>query len=93
MAIDPDVIRTMPIPSPEAGPEERGLASEESSRLRRAIATLPEEQRRALLLMAFLGHNAREIGEAEGIPIGTAKTRIRAAQLKLHAVLEVGDDR
>lgn len=93
MPIDPDVIRTMPIPSPEAGPEERELASEESRRLRRAIAALPEEQRRALLLMAFLGHTAREIAEADGIPIGTAKTRIRAAQLKLHAVLEVGDDR
>jgi RNA polymerase sigma factor (sigma-70 family) len=93
MPIDPDVIRMMPIPSPEAGPEERGLVSEESSRLRRAIAALPEEQRRALLLAALLGHTAREIGEAEGIPVGTAKTRIRTALLKLHAVLEVGDDR
>ncbi len=91
--IDPDVILAMPIPSPEAGPEERGLAAEESRRLQRAIATLPEEQRRALLLAAFLGRTAREIGEAEGIPIGTAKTRIRAAMLKLRTVLEVGDDR
>jgi len=91
--IDPDVILAMPILSPEAEPEEQGLASEESRRLRRAMAALPEEQRRALLLAAFLGHTAREVGEAEGIPIGTAKTRIRAALLKLRAVLEVGDDR
>jgi RNA polymerase sigma-70 factor (ECF subfamily) len=83
----------MLIPSPEPGPEERKLAAEQSQRLRRAIAALPEEQRRALLLSAFLGRTAREIGQAEGIPIGTAKTRIRAALLKLRAVLEVGDDR
>jgi RNA polymerase sigma-70 factor (ECF subfamily) len=44
-------------------------------------------------LSAFLGRTAREIGQAEGIPIGTAKTRIRVALLKLRAVLEVGDDR
>jgi DNA-directed RNA polymerase specialized sigma24 family protein len=45
------------------------------------------------LLAVYLGRTAREIGQAEGIPIGTAKTRIRAALLKLREVLEVGDDR
>jgi RNA polymerase sigma factor (sigma-70 family) len=91
--IDPDVILAMSIPSADPGPEEQGLVSEDSRRLRQAIAALPEEQRRALLMAAFLGHTAREIGQAEGIPIGTAKTRIRAALLKLRAVLEVGDNR
>jgi RNA polymerase sigma-70 factor (ECF subfamily) len=47
--IDPDRLLAMPIPSPEPGPEERELAAEQSRRLRRAIAELPEEQRRALL--------------------------------------------
>jgi RNA polymerase sigma-70 factor (ECF subfamily) len=68
--IDPDVLLGMPIPSPEPGPEERKLAAEQSQRLQRAIAALPQEQRRALLLSAFLGRTAREIGQAEGIPIG-----------------------
>lgn len=90
--VDPDVLLTLPITSTDVGPEEQGMASAESSRLRQAIVALPEEQRRALLLATFLGHTAREIGEAEGIPIGTAKTRIRTALLKLRAVLEVGDD-
>jgi RNA polymerase sigma factor (sigma-70 family) len=91
--IDPDVLLSLQISSAEDGPEERGLASAESRRLQQALTTLPEDQRRALLLAAFLGHTAREIGEVEGIPIGTAKTRIRTALLKMRAVLEVGDDR
>jgi DNA-directed RNA polymerase specialized sigma24 family protein len=69
------------------------VVNEESRQLQQAIVALPEEQRRALLLAAFLGHTANEIGEAEGIPIGTAKTRIRTAQLKLRAILEGDDDR
>jgi len=91
--IDPDVIHAMPTPSREPGPEDQGLVSDESRRLGRAIATLPEQQRRALLQAAFLGHTAHEIGQAEGIPIGTAKIRIRTAVLKLRADLEVGGDR
>jgi RNA polymerase sigma-70 factor (ECF subfamily) len=30
---------------------------------------------------------AREIAAAESIPVGTAKSRIRAAMIKLHAAL------
>jgi RNA polymerase sigma-70 factor (ECF subfamily) len=54
-------------------------------------ATLPPEQRRALLLAVFLGRTAREIGALDGTPIGTVKTRIRTATLRLHATLEVSD--
>jgi RNA polymerase sigma-70 factor (ECF subfamily) len=76
---------------PGAPPDERGIASDEASRLRAAIATLPDEQRRALLLAAFFGRTAREIGALDGTPIGTVKTRIRTAMLKLHGLLEVSD--
>jgi RNA polymerase sigma factor (sigma-70 family) len=76
---------------PGAPPEDRGIAADEASRLRAAIATLPDEQRRALLLAAFFGRTAREIGALDGTPIGTVKTRIRTAVLKLHGLLEVSD--
>jgi RNA polymerase sigma factor (sigma-70 family) len=76
---------------PGPPPEERGIASDEASRLRTAIATLPDEQRRALLLAAFFGRTAREIGALDGTPIGTVKTRIRTAMLKLRGLLEVND--
>jgi RNA polymerase sigma-70 factor (ECF subfamily) len=59
--------------------------------LRRALATLPDEQRRAVLLASYFGRTAAEIAEAEAIPLGTAKTRIRTAMRRLRAGLEVSD--
>jgi RNA polymerase sigma-70 factor (ECF subfamily) len=57
--------------------------SGEVSELRDQLETLPDEQRRALLLASLFGYTAAEIGEIDGIPVGTAKTRIRAAMIKL----------
>jgi RNA polymerase sigma factor (sigma-70 family) len=56
---------------------------DDRERVRGALAELPEPQRRALFLAAFAGRTAREIGELEDAPIGTIKTRIRTAMLKL----------
>jgi len=56
---------------------------EGGAELRESLAQLPAEQRRALLLAALFGFTAREIGEIERIPLGTAKTRIRTAAIKL----------
>ena len=70
------------------GPADEHLPPDERERVRAAIAELQPEQRRALFLAAYLGRTAREIGELEGVPLGTAKTRIRAAMLKLADSLE-----
>jgi RNA polymerase sigma factor (sigma-70 family) len=88
--VDPRVL-LMDAVDPAASPEERRIAGEDADRLRAALATLPEEQRRALLLAAFFGRTAREIGALDGTPVGTVKTRIRTGLLRLHAMLEVGD--
>ncbi len=69
------------------GPERRALAGETSAQLRKALAALPPEQARAVVLAAVHGLTAREIAEVEGIPVGTAKSRIRAAMAKLHVAL------
>lgn len=60
--------------------------------LREALAEVPTEQRRALLLAALFGYTAREIGGIEEIPLGTAKTRIRSAMLKLAGAGEESSD-
>jgi RNA polymerase sigma factor (sigma-70 family) len=65
---------------------------DERERVRGAIAELPPEQRRALFLAAYLGRTAQEIAASEGIPLGTAKTRIRAAMLKLRDSLETKNE-
>ena len=54
-----------------------------------ALETLPLEQRRALVLAALCGRTAREISEIEHAPLGTIKTRIRTAMLKMRSQLEV----
>ncbi len=57
------------------------------------LALLPVEQRRAVVLAVMGGRTAVEIGELEGIPVGTAKTRLRLGLAKLRAALLVtGDD-
>ena len=58
-------------------------------RLREAIARLPNDQRRAVEL-AFLGGLTHvEVAAREGLPLGTAKTRIRTALLRLRDDLAV----
>ncbi len=59
----------------------------EAEPLKDALGRLPEEQRRAVVLAAFYGLTAREIGERDGVPIGTVKTRIRAGLMKLRTEL------
>jgi RNA polymerase sigma-70 factor (ECF subfamily) len=53
-----------------------------------ALDVLPDEQRRAVVLAAVYGRTALEVSEAEGIPLGTAKTRIRTALIRLRAAVE-----
>jgi RNA polymerase sigma factor (sigma-70 family) len=91
--MDPGAMVELAISSNDMGPEERSVMLEDSKRLRDAIAALPHEQARALVLAAFYGRTALEISESEGIPLGTAKTRIRAAMLRLRAKLMVDDER
>ena len=90
---DPEVIVSMQLPETASGPDERAIVGEDVARLRRAIMALPDDQRRALVLAAFYGRTAREISDTEQVPLGTAKTRIRAAMLKLRSALEVRGER
>ena len=55
--------------------------------VREAIAGLNEIQRTALELAFFAGLTHVEVAEQLGIPLGTAKTRIRTALLKLRDAL------
>lgn len=90
--VDPEVIAAeISIEGQSAGADEMDLAPDERSRLREAIAQLPDDQRRALVLAAYTGRTAREISALEDVPLGTVKTRIRTAMLKLRSRLEVED--
>jgi RNA polymerase sigma factor (sigma-70 family) len=91
--VDPEVIEAeLSVHGQTPGVDEIGVQPDERAELRGAIAELPEDQRRALVLAAYTGRTAREISELEGVPLGTVKTRIRTAMLKLRSELEVRDD-
>ncbi|WP_241777974.1 sigma-70 family RNA polymerase sigma factor [Streptomyces sp. CT34] len=68
-------------------PEQQALADEASSTLRAAVARLPGEQGRALVMAGIYGMTAQQVADREHIPLGTAKTRIRAAMGKLRTAL------
>jgi RNA polymerase sigma factor (sigma-70 family) len=73
-------------------PDDSGTIRDEVADLREALAELPAEQRRPLLMASLWGYTAREISEIEGTPLGTIKTRIRAAMIKLRAASEVSGE-
>jgi RNA polymerase sigma factor (sigma-70 family) len=83
--VDPDVVASQL----ELAHEDPPVDLSERDRLRRALATLPDEQRRALVLATYAGRTALEISELDGVPLGTVKTRIRSAMLKLRQSLGV----
>jgi RNA polymerase sigma factor (sigma-70 family) len=66
------------------------LHVEDREQLRIALRALPPKQGRRIVLLVFYGLTAKETAELEGIPLGTAKTRIRRGIAKLRAALGVG---
>ena len=68
--------------------EEDGVLDREL--IRRAFLHLSNAERTLLGFAYFRGWTAREIAEHDGIPLGTVKTRLRAALIKLRAAQKPG---
>jgi RNA polymerase sigma factor (sigma-70 family) len=85
---DPDDFAAAAVLSNEYNPEDAAHRGDVRSVVRTALSALPTEQRRAVVLAAVYGRTALEISEADGIPLGTAKTRIRTALIRLRAAVD-----
>ena len=66
-------------------PERVTVARDSAERLRQALAGLPARQARAVAMAGIYGLTGRQVADTEGIPLGTAKTRIRDGMQKLRA--------
>ena len=66
-------------------PERVAIANDSAKGMRQALARLPAPQARAVAMSGIYGMTARQVADAEGIPLGTAKTRIRDGMQKLRA--------
>ena len=65
-----------------AGPEAGGRDIE------RALATLVDDQRTALLLVVLEGLSYREVAEVQGVPIGTVMSRLARARMQIKSYLD-----
>jgi RNA polymerase sigma-70 factor (ECF subfamily) len=75
-------------PSNEPGPDARAEESWTAWRIHRALAELPEQERRLIELAYWGGLSQSEIAEFLDIPLGTVKTRTRSALSRLADALE-----
>jgi RNA polymerase sigma-70 factor (ECF subfamily) len=77
----PSLVLVEELPEPSSTAEEDAVVDRD--RARRAMARLSPAERDLLSQAYFYGWTAREIAEADGIPLGTVKTRLRTAIIKL----------
>ena len=69
------------------GLDEEAVLIERDAALR-ALSSLTAAERRLVVRAYFRGMTAREIAEADGIPLGTVKTRLRSAMIKVRKANE-----
>ena len=77
----------MMVPDLDPSPLEQVESRELAYRLVAAVEALPMEQRGAFILFADAGLSLEEIAQATGVPVETAKSRLRYARSKLRETL------
>jgi len=82
--VDPDDLPALLTAVTET-PERVAVANDRAAGLRRELGRLPAPQARAVAMSGIYGMTARQIADTEGVPLGTAKTRIRDGMQKLRA--------
>ena len=72
----------------EPGAEGKIIENEFSTKIRKILEHLPEEQRGVVILRHYMDMNFREIAELTGVNINTALGRMRYALINLRKLME-----
>jgi RNA polymerase sigma-70 factor (ECF subfamily) len=67
----------------EPGPLDRAASQEQRERVSASVEQLPDFLRQVLVLAYYQGLKYREIADIVGIPVGTVKSRLHAALVRL----------
>ena len=70
---------------PEVGESDEELVLDRQE-AQRVLEVLTPRERKLVEMAYFRGWTAREISEADGVPLGTVKTRLRTVLIKLRAI-------
>jgi RNA polymerase sigma-70 factor (ECF subfamily) len=76
------------VPAQAADPTDAIHAVNDRDQIERGFRRLPPEQRAVLVFHHYLGLPLGQVAEHLGIPLGTAKSRLRYASAALRAALE-----
>jgi RNA polymerase sigma-70 factor (ECF subfamily) len=87
IAPDPDALLVADLADDGAPLAERVAEHERRAAVRAALAALPEAQREALRLAVLESRTHEQVAGELAVPLGTAKTRIRAGLQKLRGTL------
>lgn len=71
--------------SDEEAPDEAVVRADDETRIAAALSLLPEEQQQVVRLSFFEDRPHSEIAETLALPLGTVKSRLRLALIKLRA--------
>ena len=80
-------VEAAPLPDAAASPETCAADSERQRVVKRALDTLPADQRVLIEQAYFLGLTQSELAERFQLPLGTVKTRIRTGMMTLREQL------
>jgi len=85
-----DAATPLEIPSTDRtmDPEDRALQAELSREIQTALVQLPEDQRLALIMVDIQGLSYEEIAAATNTNLGTVKSRISRARLRMRDLLQ-----
>ena len=84
---DARVADALLVPDPGRTPLEEVQSRERANEIVAAVESLPLEQRGAFVMFADGGLSLEEIARATGVPVETAKSRLRYARVKLRELL------